>query len=271
MAEQIHNSFLEKTRRGEVVATLSIRLVRTNEIVVMAKTAGFDGIMLDMGHSTFDLDTVSQLCIAALAVGIAPLVRVPSADPSFIARVLDGGALGVIVPHVKTVADVRAIVQAAKYPPLGRRSEMSAMPHFQYRPLPASIVAPLSNESASMVIPMIETLEAVECVEETAAVPGVSALFLAGSDLSAEMGIPGQYEDPQFVAAYERITAAGNKHNVIVGLGGFQARMDLVEKLGKMGAWWVSAATDSGLFFNGAVQKCTDVETINARVRESCK
>ncbi|CAK7200415.1 hypothetical protein SEUCBS139899_003110 [Sporothrix eucalyptigena] len=268
MSEQIHNSFLEKTRRGEVAATLSVRLVRTNEIVVMAKTVGFDGIMLDMEHSTFDLDTVSQLCIAALAVGIAPLVRVPSADPSQIARVLDGGALGVIVPHIKTVEDVRGIVQAAKFPPMGRRSEMGAMPHFQYRPLPAKISGALNNES-SLVIPMIETLEAVECVEEIAAVPGVGALFLGGSDLSAEMGIPGQYDDPRFVAAYERIIAAGNKHNVIVGLGGFQGRMDLVEKLGKMGARWVSAATDSGLFFSGAVQKCKDMDAINAKVREN--
>ncbi|CAK7215067.1 hypothetical protein SCUCBS95973_002352 [Sporothrix curviconia] len=262
MENRINNSFLDKTRRGEMAATLSVRLVRTNEIVVLAKTAGFDGIMLDMEHSTFDLDTVSQLCIAALTAGIAPLVRVPSChDTAMMARVLDGGALGIIVPHIKTVEDVVRIVQSAKFPPIGSRSEMGALPHFQYRPMPADVSARLSNE-ATLVIPMIETLEAVDTVEDIAAVPGVGALFLGGSDLSAEMGIPGQYDDPRFVAAYERILAAGNKYGIVVGLGGFQSRMDLVEKLGKMGARWVSAATDSGLLFNGAVQKCSQIEAI---------
>ncbi|OAA65647.1 Pyruvate/Phosphoenolpyruvate kinase [Niveomyces insectorum RCEF 264] len=266
MSEQIANSFLEKARRGELAATLSVRMVRTNEIVVMAKAAGFDGIMLDMEHSTFDLDTVSQLCIAGLAAGIAPLVRVPSADPSLIARVLDGGALGVIVPHIKTVQDVVSIVQAAKFPPVGHRSETGALPHFQYRPLPRQISSALSNES-TLVIPMIETLEAVGVVEEIAAVPGVGALFLGGSDLSAEMGIPGQYDDPRFVVAYTKVLAAGNKEGVIVGLGGFQSRMDLVAKLGTMGARWVSAATDSSLFFSGAAQKSRDIEVINCQIR----
>lgn len=268
MAGKIHNAFREKIRCGEVAATLSVRMVRTNEVVVMAKTAGFDGVMFDMEHSTFDLDNVSQLCIAALAVGITPLVRAPSIDASIIARILDGGALGVIVPHVKTVKEVQAIVQAAKFPPVGNRSEMGAMPHFQFRPVPATVAFPVSNE-ATLAIPMIETLEALEAVDDIAAVPGVDALFLGGSDLTAEMGISGDYDNPRFVSACDRVIAAGNRHNVIVGLGGLQSRPDLIERFSSAGARWVSAATDSGLFLGAAVQKSKEVRDLNERLKNT--
>jgi 2-keto-3-deoxy-L-rhamnonate aldolase RhmA len=102
MTDSIPNSFREKIQRGEVAYTLSVKMVRTNEIAMMAKTAGYDGILVDMEHSSFDLDTTSQLCIAALFVGITPIVRSPSKDSFYISRILDGGALGVVVYRTRS-------------------------------------------------------------------------------------------------------------------------------------------------------------------------
>ncbi|KAK7415958.1 hypothetical protein QQX98_005531 [Neonectria punicea] len=147
MAVSIPHSMRAKLLRNEVASTLSARLIKSVEITGMAKTAGFDGILVDMEHSSFDLETTSQLCIAALYVGISPIVRAPSKDPFFVSRILDGGALGVIVPHIRSVQDAKDVVAAAKFQPLGHRSSINGLPHFQFRSIPAK---PTTNGSAKM-------------------------------------------------------------------------------------------------------------------------
>src|SRR5499427_10789824 len=100
---------------------MTVRLVRSIEIAQIARTAGFDTLYVDVEHSSLSLETTGQICIAALAAEIAPFVRVPANTPEYISRVLDGGALGVIAPHVRSAAEARSVVAAAKYPPLGSR------------------------------------------------------------------------------------------------------------------------------------------------------
>jgi len=268
MAASITNYMKEKMERDEVAYTLSVKMVRTVELPMIAKTSGFDGILIDMEHSTFDLDTTSQLCIAALYAGITPIVRSPSKEPFFVSRILDGGALGVIVPHIKTVQDVKDVIEAAKFQPLGKRSATSGMPHFQYRHLSAKVANPLCND-ATLVIPMIETLEALEIVDEIAAVPGVDSLLIGTNDLTAEMGIPGEYDNPRLTEAYEKVAAACKKANVYLGCGGLHSRLDLVEKFCNMGVRWVMAATDAPLLIAGATKRAGEMKELGARVKSS--
>lgn len=268
MAASIPHSMLEKLTRNEIAYTLSIKLVKSVEIPGMAKTAGYDGVLVDMEHSSFDLETTSQLCIAALYAGISPIVRVPSKDPFFVSRVLDGGALGVIVPHIRSVQDVKDVVDAAKFQPLGHRSSTNGLPHYQFRSVPAKVSNPITN-AATLVIPMIETLEALELVDEIAAVEGVDSLLIGTNDLTAEMGIPGEYENSRLTQAYERTIAACNKHGKWVGVGGLHSRLDLVEKFCKMGARWVMAATDGPLLLGAATKRGTEMASLNASITES--
>ncbi|KAK5694901.1 hypothetical protein LTR97_009492 [Elasticomyces elasticus] len=268
MELSIPNSLKEKMLSGGVGYTLSVKMVRTVELPMIAKTAGFDGILIDMEHSSFDLDTTSQLCIAALYAGIAPIVRSPSKDPFYVSRILDGGAIGVIVPHIKTVQDARDVVEAAKFHPLGKRSATSGLPHLQYRHVPAKIANPLCN-AATLVIPMIETMEALELVDEIAAVPGVDSLLIGTNDLTAEMGIPGEYDNPRLDDAYAKVAAACRKHNVFLGCGGLHSRLDLVEKYCEMGVNWVMAATDAPLLIAGATKRASDMAQLNERVARS--
>lgn len=207
MAVTLTNTMREKMLQGQVASTLSVKLVRSVEIPMIAKTAGFDGLLIDMEHSTFDLDTTSQICIASLYAGITPIVRSPSKEAFYVSRILDGGALGVIVPHIKTVQDVKDVVEAAKFQPIGKRSSTSGLPHFQYRHLSAKQANPMCN-AATLVIPMIETLEALEIVDEIAAVEGVDSLLIGTNDLTAEMGIPGDYENPRVTEAYRMVAEA---------------------------------------------------------------
>jgi 2-keto-3-deoxy-L-rhamnonate aldolase RhmA len=268
MAVSIPHSMLDKLVHNEIAYTLSIKLVKSVEIPGMAKTAGYDGILVDMEHSSFDLETTSQLCIAALYAGISPIVRVPSKDSFFVSRVLDGGALGVIVPHIRSVQDVKDVVDAAKFQPLGHRSSTNGLPHYQFRSIPAKISNPITN-AATLVIPMIETLEALELVDEIAAVEGVDSLLIGTNDLTAEMGIPGDYENPRLTEAYERTIAACNKHGKWVGVGGLHSRLDLVEKFCKMGARWVMAATDGPLLLGAATKRGAEMAALNASITRS--
>lgn len=265
MAAIIPHSMREKLLRGEIASTLSVKLVKTVEIAGMAKTAGFDGILIDMEHSSFDLETTGQLCIAALYTGISPIVRAPSKDPFFVSRILDGGALGVIVPHIRSVQDAKDVVAAAKFQPIGHRSSTNGLPHYQFRSIPAKISNSVTN-AATMVIPMIETLEALELVDEIAAVEGVDSLLIGTNDLTAEMGIPGDFENSRVTEAYERTIAACNKHGKWVGVGGLHSRMDLVEKFCSMGARWVMAATDAPLLLGAAAKRGGEMSSMNAAI-----
>lgn len=254
----IPNSFAQKIRNGGVASTLSVRLVRSFEIALMAKTSGFDGLLIDMEHSSFDVDMTCQLCLAALSAGIAPIVRVPSNTTAFISRVLDGGALGVIIPHIRSVAEARKAVAAAKFYPLGTRSATSGMPQFQYRSVPVKEANQISN-TATIVIPMIETMEALDVVDGIAAIDGVDSLLIGTNDLSAEMGIPGDFDHPRIVKAYESTISACKKHGKYVGVGGLHSHLDLVKKFCDMGANWAMAGADSALLLGAASKRAQEI------------
>src|SRR3954453_10848058 len=124
MSETIRNSVKERLARGEVASSMTVRLTRSIEIAGLAKTAGFDSLYVDLEHSSLSLETTSQICIAALQTGIAPFVRVPQLELT--QRVLDGRALGIIVPDVRSAARAREAVRFAKYPPQGERGFATA-------------------------------------------------------------------------------------------------------------------------------------------------
>src|SRR5260221_8949817 len=134
----LRNTVKEKLARGEVVASMTVRLVRTVEIARIANTAGFDTLYVDLEHSSFSLETCGQICMAALEAGITPFVRVPANTPDYISPVLDGGALGVIAPHIRSAEGARAVVKAAQFPPLGDPSNARRVPPPSFPPFPVA-------------------------------------------------------------------------------------------------------------------------------------
>jgi 2-keto-3-deoxy-L-rhamnonate aldolase RhmA len=161
---------------------MTARLVRDVEIVRIAKTAGFDAIYVDLEHSSFSFDTTGQICMMALEAGIVPFVRVPTNWPEYIAGALDGGALGVIAPDVRTADEARAIVDAAKFPPLGQRGVSGRLPHLQFRTFPATQAFAAMNEATTGIV-QFESAEAVRNAEEIMAVEGVD-LALIGTNVT---------------------------------------------------------------------------------------
>ena len=192
----LRNNVKDKLARDEVVASMTVRLVRTIEIARIARTAGFDTLYVDIEHSSFSLETCGQICMAALEAGIAPFVRVPANTPDYICRVLEGGALGVIAPHVRSAEEAKEVVRAAKFWPLGERSNASGLPHLHFRSFPAAEAYAALND-ATMVIVQFESAAALEKTEEIVAVDGVDLVLVGLNDLLADWGITGEYDHPR--------------------------------------------------------------------------
>jgi 2-keto-3-deoxy-L-rhamnonate aldolase RhmA len=256
--EYLRNSVKDKLARDQVVASMIVRLVRSVEIAQIAKTAGFDSFYIDMEHNSFSFDTAGQLCIAGLAAGIAPFIRVPSIAPHHISRALDGGALGVIAPHIQSAHDAEAVVRAAKFAPLGDRSIAGGLPHLQFRTFSAAETIEALND-ATMVIVMIESSEALEVVDEIAAVKGVDLLMMGTNDLCSSLGIPGQLDHDKVRSAYAKAMEACRKHEKHLGVGGLSAHPRLAGEFVKMGARYVSTGTDLSFLLGAATAKAKQV------------
>lgn len=217
----IGNPVKRKLAADELVLMMSLRQLRTPDAAMIVRECGFDGFYVDCEHGTYSRGEMAALCTSALMMGLMPAVRVPSPAPAEIAAALDGGALGIIVPHVGSAADAQAAVRAAKYPLLGERSVAALGPATRYRALPIAEIVRLMNEM-TMVIAMLETAEGVQNAEAIAAVPGIDALMIGPADLSTELGIPGELKHPRIQEAWFSSVAAARKHgkHFVAGSGG---------------------------------------------------
>ena len=260
-SEVVRNVVKEKLARNELVASMTIRLTRGAEIARLAKTAGFDMIYIDLEHSTITLDTTGQICLAALSAGVVPMVRVPANTPEYIQRVLDGGALGIIAPGIRSAMEAREVVKAAKYPPLGERGAGGALPHLEYRSFPTAEANAALND-ATMVIVQFESAEALEHADEIAAVGGVDMVLIGINDMLASMGLAGQYEHPKVREAYARTIEACRKQGKCVGVGGLSTRPKLQAEFVAMGARMISSGTDIQFLLAAMTEKAKQVHEI---------
>src|SRR5277367_3642501 len=257
----LRNHVKDKLARGEIVASITVRLTRGIEIAQIAKTAGFDSLYVDMEHSSFSLETTGQICMAALAVGVTPLVRVPSVAE--VSRVLDAGALGVIAPHVRSAAEARAYVAAAKFPPLGDRSAAGPLPHLHYRSFPVA-EADAAMNAATMLVVQFENEEALTKADEIVSVDGVDMVLIGSNDMLADWGLAGQYEHPRLRDAYAKTIEVCRRHGRYVGVGGLSSRRQLAAEFVKMGARYVSTGTDLGFLLAACTAKATEVREMTA-------
>jgi 4-hydroxy-2-oxoheptanedioate aldolase len=257
----IRNVVKEKLARNEVVASMTIRLVRGVEIARLAATAGFDMIYVDLEHSTLTLEATGQICQAALSAGVTPMVRVPANTPEYIQRVLDAGALGIVAPGIRSAEEARAVVAAAKYAPLGERGAGGALPHLEFRSFPTAEANAAIND-ATMVIVQFESAEAIEKADEIVAVEGVDMVLIGVNDLLADLGLAGQFEHPKVREAYARAIAACRKYGKHVGVGGLSTRPKLAAEFIAMGARLLSTGTDIQFLSAAMTEKAKQVREI---------
>jgi 2-keto-3-deoxy-L-rhamnonate aldolase RhmA len=238
---------------GKLAIGMGLRLARSVDIAVIGKTCGYDWLFIDMEHSSMDLDAAAQIAMAALPVGITPIVRVPGKEHHHASRILDAGAQGIVVPHVDTVEEAERAVAYCKYPPVGHRSAMGTMPQLGYRSTPVGEAMSVQN-SETMVIVMLETPQAIENADAIAAVPGLDALLIGTNDLCAELGIPGQFGDARVEDAYRTVVAACKKHGIHPGMGGVY-EPKLMEKYVGYGMRFILSGGDLSFLMAGARER----------------
>ncbi len=249
----VPQNFREVLHGDGLVLCLALLNSRTPEIPAVAAACGYDAIYVDLEHTSTSLETAAMLCAGAAGAGIGGLVRVPSQDPTVIARVLDGGAAGIIVPHVDSVAEAQEVVAAARFPPVGRRSISGPTVISGFGPRsPSELTACLERRTAVAV--MVETPNAVRAADALAAVPGIDMILIGVSDLTAEMGIHGDYENEDFHFAVSSVAAACRRHGVTLGVAGIKS-VDLLEQFVGLGLRFISAGTDVGMMTEAATSR----------------
>lgn len=189
----------------------------TRGIAKILESVDLDFVIFDMEHSGIGVERVFDLIAWAKATPIAPFVRVPQGHYHFIARIMDAGALGIMVANVQSAAQARDIVNAVKFAPMGYRGVGLGTAHTDYIVPNPTDYFEQANQS-SVVICQIESENGVANAAEIAAVPGVDVLWVGHSDLSQSMGIPGQFHNPRFVDALKAVVSAAKGHNRLLGI-----------------------------------------------------
>lgn len=245
------NLMKAKMDSGEVAVGMIVRLMRGVEIAAIAKGAGFDSLYIDLEHCSFSLETVSQISLTAVAMGVTPLVRVAGLNKADISRTLETGAQGIIVPHVENRSQAEEIVEAAKFPPKGDRSLLGINAHTLFKGGPAAEIMEKMNQ-ATLVVAMIESVNAVENADEIASVDGIDMLLVGTNDLCNSLEIPGQVDHQRVLEAYDQVAAACKSRGKHLGVGGLNSRPEVAKELIRKGARYVSAGSDTGILMAAA-------------------
>jgi 2-keto-3-deoxy-L-rhamnonate aldolase RhmA len=206
-------------RNGDLALGLIVRLGRSADVAAVAAATDHDFIFIDYQHGLFSVETIGNIALAAIGMGVAPIVRVRGVGDPDVLRLLDNGVMGIVFPDVNTRAEAEQAVAACKFAPEGARSVSGSYPVFQYRPRPLAESIRILNDT-TLVICMVETREGLANVEEIAAVPGVDVVHIGCNDLLAEMGKPGKFDDPEIAEAVQRVIAAAKANGRWAGLGG---------------------------------------------------
>ncbi len=182
----------------------------------IVKSAGGEFVLFDLEHSGFSFETVKSALRYFEAAGVPVIVRVPSKEYHHIARACDMGAEGIMVPMVGSASEAKAILDCMKYHPEGKRGVALQVAHDNYRAGPVDKKLAAANNRTTLFC-QIETAEGVKNADKIAAVPGVDCLWVGHFDLSASLGIPGQFDDPKFARAIDTVVAATRKRNKALG------------------------------------------------------
>ena len=245
MVESIRQRVLDRELLAGTFVNLGSSL--TTE---MAGKAGFDWLLLDIEHGSGDLESLVHQLQAASATPAAPFVRIAWNDPPRFKRVLDMGASGVMVPYVSSVSEAEQAVASMRYPPHGFRG-VAKLNRGSGFGVDFDEYFTKSHELLTTVV-QIETSDAVDCIDDIAAVDGVDVLFIGPLDLSVNLGVPQQFDSPTFLEAKQRVSDAARKAGKAAGI--LLLNPAQLEDTVKAGFTFVALGSDGGLVAAGMQQ-----------------
>ena len=229
---------------GQTVAGAMVFEFFSPGMSAILANAGCRFVLYDMEHAGLGFETLKWLFSTCRGLPIEPMVRVPRGEYTWLARALDLGATGVMIPMVESRAHAESIVQACRYPPVGRRGAAFGFAQCDYLGGDVGEKIRIAHER-TLVIAQIETEHGLANVEEIAAVDGIDVLWVGHFDLSNFMGIPGRFDDPRFDAAMRKVVEVCRRHGKVAGFMATDPAW--VRRAQEMGYTMIAAGTDNGL------------------------
>ena len=248
---------LRRLARGEPLLSLGIRNARTAEIARIAKATGFGIVWIDLEHSSISIDCAVQISAVAADLGLEAWVRVPEREYGVIGRLLDGGVTGIVAPRVETAEEAQQVVNAARFPPRGYRSQIAHLPQVGYRKLPAAELMVAADRATTVHI-LLESAKGIDNADSIAALDGVDILHVGMNDLSVDLRHVGNLRHPDILDACKRVIAAAHRHGKLGVAGGASDPALCMELLDAGAAPIIFAAIDTDVLCAGLNQRAQD-------------
>lgn len=246
------NKLKQRLKAGKAAVNGWLAIPSGFSAEVMAQ-CGWDSVTVDLQHGVQDYQSMVQCFQAMQAHPVTPLVRVPWNEPGIIGKALDGGAMGIICPMVSTPDEATQLADASLYPPAGKRSN---------GPIRAAMYGEASDYQKTannevLVIPMIETQQAIDNIGAILDTPGLSGIYIGPSDLGFSLGLVPilDREEPQILGIYEMLLRETAKRGLFAGL--HNATAAYAARMIGMGFRFVTIANDSGLMARAAREAVT--------------
>ena len=250
-------AFRKRLEAGELLMGSGVYMTDPQSSEALADSVDF--LWFDQEHNTMSLEALRGHLMVARNRSTPGIVRISAIDTPFIKPVLDAGADGVVAPQVRTVEEVRRLVDDCRYPPLGRRGLGPLVPSNYGRLMGPEFVS--SSNANIFVAVMIETAEAVESIDDILAVPGLDSIVLGPGDLSTSLGVMRQVNHPTVVAAMEKVIAKAKAADVFVG-SGLGADPEFAYAQAARGVQWLQMGGDCHYLIS-----CMDQMTSTVRSR----
>src|SRR5579864_7557929 len=214
----MHNNPVKHAlKEGKLQAGCSFGQVRSPEVARILAAAGFHWSYIDAEHGPFGLETLQDICRAAVAGGLMPMVRVSELLYSLVARALDNGAQGIVFPRVEDPELLARAISWTQLPPKGIRGFGLTPSHVGYEKV--SIAQIIEHQNANiMVVLQIETKLAVDRRDELLSVPGIDAIMIGPADLSISLGVPGEFDHPKMIETIDLVKESCLRHGIAPGL-----------------------------------------------------
>jgi 2-keto-3-deoxy-L-rhamnonate aldolase RhmA len=238
------NEIKQPLLKGEtVVGAMTFEFFSPGMSAILANS-GCRFVFYDMEHTGLGFETLKWLFATCRGLPIEPMVRVPRGEYTYIARALDLGARGVMVPMVESAEQARSIVQACRYPPVGRRGAAFGFAQDDYRGGDVGAKIHAAHER-TLVVAQIETERGLEDVEGIARVDGIDVLWVGHFDLSNFLGMPAKFDDPRFDAAMRRVAKVARDNGKVAGFMATDPAW--IDRVREMGYTMIAVGTDVGL------------------------
>jgi len=234
------NRIKSELSRGNVVCGCMVAEMRTPAVSMILESAGLDFFIIDMEHGSFNYETAADIIVACRGLSIVPFVRVPAIDRESFQKVLDAGALGLLVPRVETAKDAEMAANLLRYAPEGSRGLSLRRAHSGFgRPNPAEFTADANRNAMLMV--QIETKKGVENIDSISDVAGIDVLFVGPSDLAHSYGTG---DAAQVERAIDRVVQVGREKGIATGI--HHSSLPYITRLVAQGMRFFSVNTEVG-------------------------